>query len=76
MALESFRDKDVQEEIALRDKLIAELENRCLDWERWYDGILNDFVGLTTDRSNPGRTHDWDWIDQWRPAPKHINPTE
>lgn len=48
---------------------IAELELTCAAWERWYEGIVSDFVGLTTDRNDPDRLHDWGWIDQWRAPP-------
>lgn len=72
MSLDAFLDKDVQEELRLRDERLLELETKLRDWQRWYEGIGNDFVGLTTDRNDPSRTRDWEWIDENRPAPSRI----
>lgn len=72
MPLEAFLDRDVQSEIGLRDQRIVELEKKCREWERWYEGIVADFVGLTSDRADPNKTHDWEWMDGWRPAPSAI----
>lgn len=69
MSLEAFADKDVQSEIDIRDKRIAELERRVRDWQVWYDGVVSDFAGLTTDPSDPQKLHDWEWMDDYRPAP-------
>lgn len=51
---------------------IVELERRCIEWERWYEGVAADFVGLTTDRNDPDKLHDWEWMDDYRPAPRRI----
>lgn len=68
-SLNAFLDKDVQAEIGIRDNRIAELERRVRDWQVWYEGIAADFVGLTTDSNDPQRLHDWEWMDDYRPAP-------
>lgn len=72
MALEAFMDEDVQSEIAIRDARVLELEKKVRDWQRWYEGVVADFVGLTTDPNDPSRAHDWEWMDEWRPAPTWI----
>lgn len=69
MSLEEFADKDVQSELNIRETRIAELERRVRDWQVWYDGVVADFVGLTTDPSDPQKLHDWEWMDDYRPAP-------
>lgn len=51
---------------------VAELERTCLAWQNWYSGIVEDFAGLTTDRNDPDKLHDWEWMDDHRPAPQSI----
>lgn len=68
--------KDMADEItSLRsqNKVMREALERqqgeLADWEKWYGDLREDFVGVTDLSCDPGRTHDWDWIDQYRPAP-------
>lgn len=53
-------------------KRVAELEAKVRAWEYWYEGVVADFVGLTTDASDPQRLHDWQWMDDHRPAPTKL----
>lgn len=73
MATEAFLDKDVQDEIALRDARILELEMKVRDWQRWYECVAADFVGLTSDPQDPSKVHDWEWMDDYRPAPLRMD---
>ena len=72
MPLEAFMDKDVQADVAALTARIVELEKKCVEWERWYEGCVADFVGMTSNPSDPDKLHDWEWLDDWRPAPTHI----
>jgi len=68
--------KDMADEItSLRsqNKVMREALERqqgeLADWEKWYGDLREDFVGVTDLSGDQGRTHDWDWIDEHRPAP-------
>ena len=41
-----------------------------MEWQEWYEGVVADFVGLTTDRHDPDKLHDWEWMDDYRRAYK------
>lgn len=45
------------------------LRDRVREWEDWYAGTVADFVGLTSDPKDPDKLHDWEWLDDHRPAP-------
>lgn len=66
---DAFRNAAVQSEFSWRDDRIKELEQRVRDWQRWYEDVATDFIGLTTDRNDPDKLHDWEWMDDYRPAP-------
>lgn len=49
----------------------VQLRQLVLEWEGWYEGLVADFAGLTTD-NDPGNLHDWAWMDTYRPAPSFM----
>lgn len=49
------------------------LRARVMEWQEWYEGIVADFSGLTTDRHDPDKLHDWEWMDDYRRAPQRID---
>ena len=70
---EAFTDTEVQSELSLRDARIELLERRVHEWQRWFNDVVSDFAGLTTDASDPSKLHDWEWMDDYRPAPLHMH---
>lgn len=56
---------------ALEDESAKRLE-RVRAWEKWYEEVVADFAGLTTDSSDPDMLHDWEWMDDNRPAPAKL----
>ncbi len=71
-AAERAQAKAEREAWDAKDKHIAVLEAKVRAWEDWYEGVVADFVGLTTDASDPQRLHDWEWMDDHRPAPTKL----
>jgi len=63
----------LDEENKLMQAENAKLRARCEQWQDWYSGVVEDFVGLTTDRNDPDKLHDWEWMDDYRPAPYRID---
>lgn len=48
---------------------IAALERSVRLWEKWYAETTADFAGVVTPN---GTLHDWEWMDDWRPAPSKM----
>jgi hypothetical protein len=42
------------------------------EWEQWYQDLRQDFEGVTDNRNDPQRLHDWNFIDEHRPAPERM----
>ncbi len=70
---DAFMNEEVQAEIQKHVDRIAELERKCVEWEKWYAGVVADFAGLLRVEGDPTTLHEWEWMDDYRPAPTRID---